>query len=879
MRHGHCHSKQRSLSALSTVSGNTVFNNGTGISAGGSTLVENNNVYGQSGDGIYIGNSVYNVLANTVHDNNLGIYSYGTATIQNNLVYHNTTDGLEPERSSTVTGNTVYGNATGIALDYYSVSPVSNNLVYSNTNLGVLEYYGSSAPLINNTVYQPGGDAVNIQDSSVNVVLRNNILWVQSPATAAYDINIDPTSEQGFQSDYNDLCATGAGMIADLQGQAFSSQQLWFYASGQDQHSLAVDPQFIAPAGPDGILGFSAATIGNAQVIDDAGSSGFSTTGTWTKANVSSADNGEYVTAPSGSGTSVATWNFTGLTPGATYRVSVSWSQSSSLASDAPFSVYDGTQLISFTYQNERNAPSQSGTPAFQSLGYFITTTGSITVTLNNASSGTVAADAAMVQQVVGNRGADDNFLVAAGSPSIDAGSPSDPFLLEPGVNGYRINLGNYGNTAQATPDSAAQTLQVLTPGPLDKLQTGQNVNITWQTSGLYAPANYYSGAVLANQPLAYYRLDDASGTVAADASGSGLNATYVGGVQLGQVGALPFDTDTAVTLDGSTGYVQLPTISNSFNSGFSAEIWADPTSVASNQRFFDLGNGTYSDNIVLFRIGTTNNLGFQVYSGGASGAVVTAQNAISLNQWQYFAVTMDSHGNVALYRNGVAIAAGTTSLPRAGITRTKNYIGKSNFGDPLYAGSFDEAAIYAAPLSAAQIAAHYAQRSYGTVNIDLLQNGTVVQNIATGAGDSDSFAWTVPASAAFGSGYQIRVTANIGIGPSGTSAQQFLIANNGHSYYVNDGSTTGDVYTTAAGNDANSGKDPAHPMATLAAVLQAYTLGSADTVYVDTGNYLVLHNIFLDPAHSGVSIVGPTSGPARWSIAAIPTQASTISN
>ena len=277
---------------------------------------------------------------------------------------------------------------------------------------------------------------------------------------------------------------------------------------------------------------------------------------------------------------------------------------------------------------------------------------------------------------------------------------------------------------------------------------------------------------------------------------------------------------------------------------------------------FFDFGNGSYADNIILYRVGTTNNLAFVVYQGGGQGAIVVANNAITLGQWQYFAVTMDSKGNVTLYKNGVAIATGTTFVPRTGIVRADNYLGKSNFGDSLYAGSFDEAAIYAAPLPATQIAAHYAQRIYGTINIDLLQNGNFVQNIATGVPDSASYVWTIPTNLAFGAGYQIRVTANNGSDPSGLSGQQFLITNNGHSYYVNDGSTVGDVYTSAVGNDANSGKDPADPMADLAALLQAYTLGPADTVYIDTGNYTLLHNVFLDALHSGVTIVGPATGP-----------------
>ena len=699
-----------------------------------------------------------------------------------------------------------------------------------------------------------------MQDNSSNVVLGNNILWAQ----AGYDINVDPTSEVGFQSDYNDLYASGSGRLGYWQGQTFLTQQAWFYQIGQDQHSLTVDPQFVNPAGPDGVLGFGTTPIGSAQIIDDSSPSGFATTGTWTKTTTSSADNGEYLTTPTGNGSSTATWSFTGLVPGATYQVSVSWVASCLLAGYAPFTVLDGSQLLSLTYQNESYAPSLPGTPGWQTLGYFVTASGTLTVQLNNASQGTVAADAAMIQRIGGNGGGDDNFQLASGSPAVAAGNPATLPGQEPASNGGRVDFGAYGGTSLATA-SPGQVLQVLTPAPLAKLEIGQQENITWETAGLYAPANYYPGAIEASGPLAYYRLDEASGSTAADSSGNGLNASYVGGVQFSQRGALLDDPDTSVILNGSAGYVQMPTLNNAFTGGFSAEVWADPASVGSYQPFFDLGNGAYADNIVLYRVGTTNNLAFLVYQGTSQGLVVTAPNAITLNQWQFFAVTEDAHGNVTLYKNGAAIATGTTDVPRSGITRADNYLGKSNFsayGYASYAGGLDEAAFFATPLSAAQIAAHYAQRSYGTVTINLLQNGVLVQNIASNAPNAFSYSWTIPANLPLGAGYQVQITANYGSNPGGTSAQQFLIANNGHSYYINDNSTSSDVFTTAVGNDANSGKDPADPMATLAALLQAYSLGTADTVYVDTGNYTILQNVMLDALHSGATIVGPATGP-----------------
>src|SRR4051812_1334419 len=57
---------------------------------------------------------------------------------------------------------------------------------------------------------------------------------------------------------------------------------------------------------------------------------------------------------------------------------------------------------------------------------------------------------------------------------------------------------------------------------------------------------SYYSSAVLALSPIAYYRLGESSGTTAADSSGNGLNGTYNGGVTLGQPGGIFGDPDTA---------------------------------------------------------------------------------------------------------------------------------------------------------------------------------------------------------------------------------------------------------------------------------------------------------------------------------------------
>ena len=101
--------------------------------------------------------------------------------------------------------------------------------------------------LINNTIYQPVGDAVQLVGNSSNVELRNNILWVQN----GYDLNVAADSQQGFNSDYNDLYATASGQLVLWGSTTFVQLLDWQYELNFDRHGLSVDPQFVDPAGSD----------------------------------------------------------------------------------------------------------------------------------------------------------------------------------------------------------------------------------------------------------------------------------------------------------------------------------------------------------------------------------------------------------------------------------------------------------------------------------------------------------------------------------------------------------------------------------------------------------------------------------------------------
>src|SRR5262245_42835397 len=68
---------------------------------------------------------------------------------------------------------------------------------------------------------------------------------------------------------------------------------------------------------------------------------------------------------------------------------------------------------------------------------------------------------------------------------------------------------------------------------------------------------SYYSDQVIRDGAVAYWRLNETSGTTAVDVIG-GNNGTISGGVSLNQPGALA-DGDKAMLFDGATSYIQAP--------------------------------------------------------------------------------------------------------------------------------------------------------------------------------------------------------------------------------------------------------------------------------------------------------------------------------
>ena len=73
--------------------------------------------------------------------------------------------------------------------------------------------------------------------------------------------------------------------------------------------------------------------------------------------------------------------------------------------------------------------------------------------------------------------------------------------------------------------------------------------------------------------------------------------------------------------------------------------------------------------------------------------------------------------------------------------------------------------------------------------------------------------------------------------------------------YFVNDASVDGDVWCNVPGDDGNDGSTPGTPMASIQALLNAWTVHGGDTIYVDTGLYVLDSNIVVDAGHGGTDL------------------------
>ncbi len=152
------------------------------------------------------------------------------------------------------------------------------------------------------------------------------------------------------------------------------------------------------------LTGAGTAPVQSEWILDD-GEAGFSVTGTWGVGAPVGTYKGDQRFSAKGTGSNQANWVIPNL-PAATYDTYVRWAGSGTVnrASNAPFTVRDGATVLDAVLVNQQVVPDSidSNGVAWQRLGTYIVSSGSIQVSVTNATNGYVFADALRLVMVGG---------------------------------------------------------------------------------------------------------------------------------------------------------------------------------------------------------------------------------------------------------------------------------------------------------------------------------------------------------------------------------------------------------------------------------------------------------------------------------------------
>ncbi len=260
------------------------------------------------------------------------------------------------------------------------------------------------------------------------------------------------------------------------------------------------------------------------------------------------------------------------------------------------------------------------------------------------------------------------------------------------------------------------------------------------------------------------YSFSETEGTTVNDSVGNADGTLKGNGAYFDGAGrlTLPGGTGSAAAPEAIAGYVDLPNhMVNGLNS-VSFESWVVwEGSSGAWQRIFDIGTSAGGEDVVngngayLFLSPAGNaNLRFAVRDPvtGSEFTQLTAGAPLTLNELICVTATYDPAANTArLYSNAVLLATGPAPIALKDINDVNNWLGRSQWDDGMFQGSYDEFRIYNTALDPVQVAASYVS-GMATPSTDPAKLGAV-QSVTLGVPKTlltESDTMTATASADF---------------------------------------------------------------------------------------------------------------------------------
>lgn len=217
-----------------------------------------------------------------------------------------------------------------------------------------------------------------------------------------------------------------------------------------------------------------------------------------------------------------------------------------------------------------------------------------------------------------------------------------------------------------------------------------------------------YEEEVLADSPIAWWRLDETSGSTAVDAIDSS-DGTYAGGETLDQPPLI--NAGRSVLFNGAGSGITVPDDNTLelLSTPFTIECWIQTDSAVTQSLVGKAQSGTVFTQYAL-TMQADGTISALIRQQNASSPQVSAQTVVTVNDGapHHLAMVFVPNSTLTVYIDGVERASTSHSISRSTNTSADVFLMMDNQGANPLVGYADEVAIYESALSPERIAAHY---------------------------------------------------------------------------------------------------------------------------------------------------------------------------
>jgi hypothetical protein len=212
-----------------------------------------------------------------------------------------------------------------------------------------------------------------------------------------------------------------------------------------------------------------------------------------------------------------------------------------------------------------------------------------------------------------------------------------------------------------------------------------------------------YRSSVLGDSPVSYWRFDESSGPLV-DVQGF-ATGSYVNSPARAVPGLLPGDPDTAVSLDGTSQYLDVPANGAWTPSAFSIEVLVKPSALPVNKTIWS----TIGPGLTGWWLNTGPSGEVRMFVGDGSSWRFTDPNVVLNPGTRYDIAASYDGSNIRLYLDGSLISTLSGASMNGNVSGSPMRFGAYSTGPGQYwPGVIDDATFYSSVLGANQISAHY---------------------------------------------------------------------------------------------------------------------------------------------------------------------------